>query len=218
MQGRYQALGMESEFEPGSRKRVLRNLLGICLATDMKAAESNALLVAQNRVVAQFDVDHRFVAADICELHRTWLGGIYRWAGEYRNVNIAKGDFHFAAAAQIPRLMDELEERQLARHTPCKAGSLNDIAFALAVVHSELVIIHPFREGNGRCARLLCLLMALQAGLPPLDFGALKGGMKRAYIAAIHAAVGSDYEPMRAVFNVVIKRTLRAYQRNARLS
>ncbi len=33
-------------------------------------------------------------------------------------------------------------------------------------VHEELVLIHPFREGNGRVARLLSTLMAFQAGLP----------------------------------------------------
>ena len=47
--------------------------------------------------------------------------------------------------------------------------------------------MHPFREGNGRLARLLALLMALQAGLPPLDFSPLTGRGKRAYIAGIHA-------------------------------
>ena len=40
-----------------------------------------------------------------------------------------------------------------------------------AAVHAEPILIHPFREGNGRCARLLATLMGLQAGLPALDFG-----------------------------------------------
>jgi cell filamentation protein len=111
----------------------------------------------------------------------------------------------------LPPRATERGKLKLALHTPCRAANPVEIAWALAVVHSELVIIHPFREGNGRCARLLALLMALQAGLPPLDFGALRGTMRGAYIAAIHAAVGSDYEPMRAIFKVVIERTLRAY-------
>jgi len=41
----------------------------------------------------------------------------------------------------------------------------------MAVVHVELVLIHPFRDGNGRVARILSILMGLQAGLPALDFG-----------------------------------------------
>ena len=43
-----QATGPEVEFEPGSRGRVLRNLLGITRVRDMNAAESQALQMAQD--------------------------------------------------------------------------------------------------------------------------------------------------------------------------
>ena len=208
---RYNAQGIETEFEPGSRRRVLRNLLGIRLAGEMSRVESEALLQAQDRLVDSFSLDHRFTAGDICEMHRVWLGHIYSWAGQYRSVNIAKGDFHFAAAGQVPRLMMELERQALERHTPCRYSNHDVIACALAVVHAELIIIHPFREGDGRCARLLALLMGLQAGLPPLDFGGLSGRGTRSYITAIHAAMGSDYIPMTAIFRDVVYRSLRRY-------
>ena len=61
-------------------------------------------------------------------------------------------------------------------------------------------MVHPIREGNGRLARLLSLLMALQAGLPPLDFSPMLGRGQRIYIGAIHAAMGRDYQPLAAVF------------------
>lgn len=83
-------------------------------------------------------------------------------------------------------------------------------ARALAVVHVELVLIHPFRDGNGRCARLIAALMGLQAGLPPLDFAAVRGEEKRRYVAAIHVGLDRDYEPMKAVFRRIIVRTLRS--------
>lgn len=81
------------------------------------------------------------------------------------------------------------------------------VAHALAVVHAELILIHPFRDGNGRVARLLALLMGLQAGLPPLDFAALDGQNKQKYIASIHAALARDYAPLTRVFEKVIART-----------
>ncbi len=211
MMSRYTAHGSEAEFEPGSRGRVLRNLLGIRSVGEMSRGESAALLQAQERLVDSFSLDHRFTAGDICEMHRVWLGHIYPWAGEYRGVNITKGDFHFAAAGQISRLMTSLEREVLARHTPCRYTSHDEIASALAVVHAELILIHPFREGNGRSARLLALLMGLQAGLPPLDFGGLSRQGKRNYIAAIHAAVGSDYAPMTTIFRAAIRRSLRRF-------
>jgi hypothetical protein len=51
--------------------------------------------------------------------------------------------------------------------------------------------------------------MALQAELPPLDFGSLKGYRRRAYYAAIQAGMDQDYKPMEDVFNGVIRKTLR---------
>jgi len=205
--GRYAAHGPEAEFEPGSRGRVLRNLRGIRSVRAMAKAESDALLEAQERLVDAFSAEHRFAAADIREIHRNWLGTIYPWAGEYRSVNIAKGDFHFAAAREVPRLMDEFERRHLAQHTPCRPAPEPEMARALAIVHAELVLIHPFREGNGRCARLLALLMAFQGRLPPLDFAVLTEAGGKHYIAAIHAAMGGDYDPMSALFSAVIRRS-----------
>ena len=35
-----------------------------------------------------------------------------------------------------------------------------------AIIHKELVMIHPFIDGNGRAARLLMNLALLQAGYP----------------------------------------------------
>ena len=88
MQNRFGAQGSESEFEPGSRGRVLRNLLGITRVRDMNEAESQALELAQEAALDRYGPDHRFTAEDICALHRLWLGPIYPWAGEYRSVNI----------------------------------------------------------------------------------------------------------------------------------
>jgi len=119
------------------------------------------------------------------------LGPIYAWAGEYRSVDIGKGGFQFAHAPLIPGLMAELQRGALKRLTPCRPGADSDLALALAEVHSELILVHPFRDGNGRLARLVALLMALQAGLPPLDFSPFSGRGRRAYIGGIQAALGA---------------------------
>lgn len=208
--GRYRAEGPEAEYEPGSRGRVLRNRLGIRSVREMARRESEALVAATQRAIDETRVDQRFTAAGIRRLHRLWLGEIYVWAGEYRQVNLGKDDFMFAAAGQVPRLMHELERGSLRELTPCRFAGVEEQARALAVVHAELILIHPFREGNGRCARLLATLMALQAGLPALDFGGIRGETKRRYILAVHAALGRDYLPMTAIFRAVIARTLRA--------
>jgi len=105
--------------------------------------------------------------------------------------------------------MEELERGPLRKFTPCRFDTIDKTVKALAVVHTELVLIHPFRDGNGRVARLLATLMALQAELPPLDFGSLKGYRRKAYYGAIRAGLDRDYKLMEDVFNGVIRKTLR---------
>lgn len=209
---RYDATGIQSETEPGSRGRVLRNLLGITRVADIKQAESQALLLAQAEAVQRYGDDQRFTVADICDLHRLWLGPVYAWAGEFRTVNMGKGGFQFAHAPLIQGLMGELERGALSQFTPCLPAADAHIAHALAVVHAELILIHPFRDGNGRVARLLAVLMGLQAGLPPLNFSALDGRGHAAYIAGIHAAMARNYAPLAAIFERVISQTWKQYE------
>ncbi len=111
----------------------------------MDEAEVLALENTMLELVGLYDERHRFTAADICGIHKRWLGAIYEWAGAYRQVNISKGDFPFAAAARVPALMVEFEKTVLAKYTPCNFEDRADILRALAETHAELVLIHPFR-------------------------------------------------------------------------
>jgi cell filamentation protein, protein adenylyltransferase len=209
--GRYVATHLpEAQFEPGSRGKVLKNLLGIKRKREMDDFEAREQLRALRELIAIYDEAHVFTAADVCNIHRTWLAPIYSWAGEYRQVNVSKDDFPFAAAREIPKLMAELEKRPLRQYTPCCFNSDDDVVRGLAIVHAELMLIHPFREGNGRAGRLLAILMGLQAKLPPLDFTGIKGKKRQHYFAAVRAGIGRDYEPMEQIFSDVVRRTRRS--------
>ena len=199
---------VENQYEPGSRGQVLKNLLGIKAKRAMDRAEAEALGRATDALIKTYDAQHRFTADDICTMHRQWLGKIYPWAGSYRRVNLGIDGLQFASAVYIPRLMEGLGQGPLRRHTPCRPASVSVVANALAEVHTELILIHPFREGNGRVARLLATLMALQAGLPSLDFRSVKGRKRQQYFAAVRAGLDRNYEPMTAMFSEVIGRTL----------
>jgi len=119
----------------------------------------------------------------------------YPWAGEVRNVNISKGDFHFAAADQVPRLLDEFQQACLDRFTPSRGLEDKSLIESLAVTHVELILIHPFREGNGRLARLLADVMAVQAGRGLLDYSEWDRDKER-YFAAIQQGLDRAYGPM----------------------
>jgi cell filamentation protein, protein adenylyltransferase len=201
---RYAATGSESQFQPGSRGRVLRNLLGIARVREIEDVETRLLGAAQREAEQAYGPNHRFTPADIRRLHRMWLGELYPWAGNYRTLNIGKGGFQFAHAPLIPRLMAILGKEVLRRHTPCGRAPDVSVARSLAEVHAELILIHPFRDGNGRLARLLALLMARQAGINPFRLSVLAGSGKRTYVQAIHAAMSRDYVPLETLFSSAI--------------
>lgn len=199
----------ENQYEPGSNGLVLRNKLGIIDPEEMGIAETSALWRVQEKLIGEIAADQMFTAHDICEMHRQWLEGMYPWAGIYRQVNIGKGGFQFAMAQTIPTLMAEFARKQLRKYTPCLFEKRDEVAHALAEVHVELMLIHPFREGNGRLGRLLATLMTLQAGLPLLDFSELDGARREEYFAAVRAGMDMNYQHMKRLFNDVIERSLK---------
>lgn len=211
---RYDTSGLiEAQIEPGSGGRVLKNLLGIKRKREMDQIEGQEHFRALYKLIREYGKNRRFTADDIRRMHRLWLGNVYEWAGAFRRVNVSKGGFMFAAAPQIPKLMVEFERGPLRQFTPCHFSEESKLTNALAVVHVELVLIHPFREGNGRVARMLSILMGLQAGLPSLDFDSVKGKKKKDYFSAVQAGLDRNYEPMAKIFSDVIDRTIRIHGR-----
>jgi len=52
--------------------------------------------------------------------------------------------------------------------------------------------------------------MALQAGLPLLDFSLIAGRRKKDYFAAIQAGLDRNYKPMEGILAEIIDRSLAA--------
>lgn len=205
MTSRYNTDGNpEGEFEPGSQRRVLQNRLHVTDPVEMDDIELSLLDNLQGRLVDEIEMDQRITAADLCEWHRRWLEEVYAWAGRYRAVNMEKDGFPFAGAHLIPKLMQDYQEKYLRRYTPCEGMGQDELIEALAICHVELILIHPFREGNGRLSRVLATIMALQAGYPPPDFSWLVQN-KAAYIVAIHQGLAGNYTPMKSVFGRVLE-------------
>lgn len=203
--------GSEAEIQPGSRGRILRNKLEITRKCDMDRAEYEALLREQERYLSLIGPDTRFTAELLRQMHRDWLGEIYAWAGEYRTVNLTKGSFTWPAAVRVPDNMAAFESGLLRENTPCPPGPLEDVARRIAVVHAELLLIHPFRDGNGRISRWLADLMAAQAGhaVPHYKFtGRGSGALRARYLVAVQGGYLQDYAALTGFFLRALRRGL----------
>lgn len=117
-----------------------------------------------------------------------------------RNVNLVKDGFKFAAADRIPDLIAGFEKRYLRRFEELNALSRLELIGYLAECHVEFILIHPFREGNGRLSRLLFDTLSVQAGIGLLDYS-LWDEHKAFYFKGIQAGVSGNYKPMIQLVN-----------------
>ena len=88
------------------------------------------------------------------QIHAYLFGGLYDFAGQIRQVNIAKGGFQFAMAQYLPDTLTRIE--QMPEQTWEQ----------IVDKYVEMNIAHPFREGNGRATRIwLDLMLKKHLGL-----------------------------------------------------
>lgn len=100
---------------------------------------------------------------EILKLHKIILNGIDdNNAGFYRNcmVRISGSRVIMPNPMKVPNLMKDFNEWLLSQD--CLKPETAIIA------HLKLVSIHPFIDGNGRCARLLMNALLLQTGYVPI--------------------------------------------------
>ena len=120
---------------------------------------------------------------------------MYAFAGKLRTVNLSKGGFPFAAAKFLPETMQNFEKEILSglKNT---YKSREELIQDIAIVHGELLFIHPFREGNGRTARILANLMSRKAGYESLKYERVDKIAFEKYIVAVQNCAMKDYNKM----------------------
>jgi Fic family protein len=126
---------------------------------------------------------------DIKELHRLFFYRIdAKQAGKYREcrVIITGTDFIPPAPDKIPDLI-----RSFITRLPEIREKFHPVEYA-AIVHRELVTIHPFIDGNGRAGRLLMNLALLQTGYPMAIIPPI---LRRDYLVTLNKTHQGDNPP-----------------------
>ncbi|SBS28471.1 Adenosine monophosphate-protein transferase [Marinomonas aquimarina] len=190
---RYQLDTAEAKYQPGSNHQVLLNKLNVTDLEEMHDIEAQLLFLLYTKVFSHPTELEAFTFQDIISWHRQWLGNVYYWAGRIRNVRMSKQGFEFAAPPQIVKLIHQFEQAYLAKIPQISQLSKDELVSLLAQTHVEFILIHPFREGNGRISRLLMDYMSWQAGYGLLDYS-LWDTHKAFYFRSIQAGVGGDYQ------------------------
>lgn len=124
---------------------------------EAKITAAKLLALMQKGIIGNFDVKH------INAIHKYLFEDIYPFAGKFRTENIAKGVFRFAEweyiEPELERLLNELKQENYLENL-----SKEKLAERLAYYLSELNVLHPYREGNGRTTREFIRELALKNG------------------------------------------------------
>ena len=140
---------------------MLKNIPGIRDAEALQEFETVCSLQRSDEPLPR----GRFSIHHYCAVHRHLFQDVYRWAGRYRTVRIAKGASSFCYPENIRREMTRVFG-DLRNHSHLRDLATEEFAAQSAQFLSELNAIHPFRDGNGRSQVAFLAALADSAGHP----------------------------------------------------
>ncbi|MCS7082163.1 MAG: Fic family protein [Bacteroidetes bacterium] len=186
------------------------NKLGLTDPEAINRAELEGIARAQHFLFS-LSPEHPITAELIRRIHYEAFHHLYHWAGQYRRVSVVVGGFEPPPPAQVPLLMYQLE-KNLELRLPYAARGLKELVEVIAEIHHRLTFIHPFRNGNGRTARLVSDLISLRCGGPPVVLYVREGDLRRAYIEALRQADQGRMEPLQRLIRAAIERQADRYR------
>ena len=202
---KYESDSVEAQYQSGSERLVLANKLAIVDEAEMDDVEAVLLIKLYENIFTTADSESvTFSFQNVASWHRQWLGNVYEWAGKIRSIDMGKGGFQFMSPLQIEKNIRLFENEYLSRFNKLPEMTNEELVSFLAQSHVEFILIHPYREGNGRISRLLMDFLCSKAGKGTLDYS-LWDEHKDFYIKSIKAGVNSDYQHIERLVRDIIK-------------
>ena len=123
---------------------MLENRLGITNGLELAREEERltkmrALELFEKGLLDTFEVG---TFSGLAAIHRYLFQDVYDFAGKMRDVNIAKGSFRFAPVMYLSAALDAIDRMPQSSYEQ------------IIEKYVEMNVAHPFREGNGRSARI----------------------------------------------------------------
>ena len=123
---------------------MLENKLGLTSSAELareeeRISKKKAAMLFENHILDNLESGKFSILQTI---HKYLFDEIYDFAGQLRTVNIAKGNFRFAPLMYIESALKNIDEMP--------QSNFDEIIEK----YVEMNIAHPFREGNGRSARI----------------------------------------------------------------
>ena len=104
-----------------------------------RISKKKAKELFENNMLENFEPGKFFT---LQQIHKILFEDIYSFAGEIRDVNLAKGNFRFAPLMYLETALSNIDKMP--------QSNFDEIIEK----YVEMNIAHPFREGNGRSTRI----------------------------------------------------------------
>ena len=103
-----------------------------------------ASLENAKRLFASNEIDNFEIGTyrGLQQIHQYLFDGLYDFAGQTRQQNISKGNFRFAPVIYLKEALENIDKMPQSTYDE------------IVEKYIEINIAHPFREGNGRSARI----------------------------------------------------------------
>ena len=134
---------------------VLENKLGITNSADLAREEERLSKIKAIELFETGLLDNLEAGKfeSLSKIHKYLFDEIYRFAGEIRTENIAKGSFRFAPVMYLKASLEHIDSMPQSNFEE------------IIEKYVEMNVAHPFREGNGRSTRIwLDLILKKEIG------------------------------------------------------
>jgi fido (protein-threonine AMPylation protein) len=142
----------------------------------------------------------------LCDWHRLLFAGVRSHAGRMRSLNYGEDyvvfpPYRSCHKSDVTKLMETHIQQASELGQQMQAGDVDDVLRGALYIHADLIHIHPFRDGNGRTARLALSYWLCRCGLIPIPFEVVKAD----YISTLGAFFDSGRRDMAQLYSLAIR-------------